>query len=184
MDLKQNIIEKEIKKLTNKNIKLEIQHRKRKGVYSCCRTIEFNETTDFNLVELDGALAHEIVHIEEKHLIKLMLYIILLALSIVVITLIILTNIKVHLNIFYSLASMLIVLIISEVILYMTLGRHFERVADRKAAEKVGKLPVIRTLEKISTWKEMNRGDLTHDKPRKRIENLKKLDLPDFIKLK
>jgi hypothetical protein len=57
-------------------------------------------------------------------------------------------------------------------------------VADRKAAEKVGKLPVIRTLEKVSTWKEMNRGDLTHDKPRKRIENLKKLDLPDFIKLK
>ena len=184
MNLKQNTIEKEIKKLTNKNIKLEIQHRKRKGVYSCCRTIEFNDTTDFNLVELDGALAHEIVHIEEKHLIKLMLYIILLALSIVSITLIILTNIKVHLNLFCSLAIMSIVLIVSEFILYGTLGRHFERVADKKAAEKVGKVPMIRALEKISTWKKSDRLNLTHDKPRKRIENLKKLDLPDFIKLK
>lgn len=184
MNLKQNTIEKEIKKLTNKNIKLEIQHRKRKGVYSCCRTIEFNETTDFNLVELDGALAHEIVHIEEKHLIKLMLYIILLALSIVGITLIILTDIKVHLNLFCSLAIILTALIIPGFILYITLGRHFERVADKKAAEKVGKVPMIRALEKISTWKESDRLDLTHDKPRKRIENLKKLDLPDFIKLK
>lgn len=184
MNLERNTIEKEVKKLTNKNIKLKIYPKKKRKVYSWFKSIEFRGAINFNLVELDGTLAHEIVHIEEKHLIKLMLYIILLALSIVVITLIILTNIKVHLNIFYSLASMLIVLIISEVILYMTLGRHFERVADRKAAEKVGKLPVIRTLEKISTWKEMNRGDLTHDKPRKRIENLKKLDLPDFIKLK
>ncbi len=57
-------------------------------------------------------------------------------------------------------------------------------VADKKTAEKVGKVPVIRALEKISAWKEANRIDLTHDKPRKRIENLKKLDLPDFIKLK
>ena len=182
MDLKQNIIEKEIKKLTNKNIKLEI-YPKRK-VYSWFKSIEFNGAINFNLVELDGTLAHEIVHIEEKHLIKLMLYIILLALSIVVITLIILTDIKVHLNLFCSLAIMSIVLIASEFILYRTLGRHFERVADKKAAEKVGKVPVIRALEKISTWKEANRIDLTHDKPRKRIENLKKLDLPDFIKLK
>ena len=184
MNLKQNTIEKEIKKLTNKNIKLEIQHRKRKGVYSCCRTIKFNETTNFNLIEFDGALAHETVHIEEKHLIKLILYIILLALSILVITLIILTDIKVHLNLFCSLVIILTALIISGFILYIALGRHFERVADRKAAEKVGKLPMIRALEKVSTWKEMNGGDLTHDKPRKRIENLKKLDLPDFIKLK
>ena len=184
MNLNINTIEKEIKKLTNKNIKLKIQPRKRKGVYSCCRTIEFNGAINFNLVELDGTLAHEIIHIEEKHLIKLMLYIILLALSIVVITLIILMDIKVHLNLFCSLAIMSIVLIVSEFILYGTLGRHFERVADKKAAEKVGKVPVIRTLEKIITWKERNRLDLTHDKPRKRIENLKKLDLPDFIKLK
>ena len=97
---------------------------------------------------------------------------------------IVLDHIKIHLNVFCSLAFISIVIFISEIILFITLSRHFERVADKKAAEKVGKVPMIRALEKISTWKESDRLDLTHDKPRKRIENLKKLDLPDFIKLK
>ena len=180
MDLKQNIIEKEIKKLTNKNIKLKIQPKKRKGVYSCCGTIEFNGATDFDLVELDGVLAHEITHIEENHIIKLILSGILLALSIMSITIIFLIYTKLYLNIYDVIA----LIAGSEIILIIALSRHFERVADKKAAEKVGKLPMIRALEKVSTWKETNGGDLTHDKPRKRIENLKKLDLPDFIKLK
>ena len=179
-----DIIEKELKKITNKKIKVKVNPNKRKGVYSWVRYIEFNGSIDFDLTELDGTLAHEIVHIEERHFVKLCCYMAFLFILIATFMIIVLDHIKIHLNVFCSLAFISIVIFISEIILFITLSRHFERVADKKAAEKVGKVPMIRALEKISTWKESDRLDLTHDKPRKRIENLKKLDLPDFIKLK
>lgn len=176
--INKDIIEKELKKITNKKIKVKVNSNKKRGVYSWVRRIEFNGSIDFDLTELDGVLAHEIVHIEEKHVIKLF-SLILSGIIIAIISYIFLPLI-IKINIFYILSFILTVLIISVIIL----SRRFERIADKKAAEKVGKVPIIRALEKIGTWEEMRKYDLVHDKLRKRIDNIKKLDLPDFIELK
>ncbi|MCW1295966.1 MAG: M48 family metalloprotease [Candidatus Parvarchaeota archaeon] len=188
MTLNEYTIKKELRKLTDKDIKIIINsNKKKRDIHSFWGSIHFNGRIDFGLTELDGALAHEIAHIKGKHKFYLNLFAIGVPtiIAIPIIYLYLIKNIYSN-NLYFSILvfSFTILFFGAILLLYHIVGRHYENLADEKAAERVGKVPVIRALEKISTWKEANKCDLTHDKPEKRIEHVKKLDLPDFIKIK
>ncbi len=185
MILNKDIIEKEKKKLTDKNIKIDTHpDKKKRDIYSSFSAIHFSGKIDFDLVELDGALAHEIIHIEEKHHIKSSLFVAFSFPLIAIAVMFVLRYTRITLSLSPSIGFIAIATFALEALLFANLRKHFERVADRKAAEKVGKLPIIHALEKVKTWEERDKHDLTHDRSERRIEALRRLNLPDFIELK
>lgn len=168
MVLNEDTIKKELRKLTDKDIKMP------KRIYSSHNAIYLVGPMDLNPIELRGALAHELVHITEKHLIKF--WIIAIALI----------GVLVALTFTFSYIRYFI-LPIGAVIIIIALWyllRYMEKRADLFAARRVGKKPVINILKKIGTWEESNSIDIVHGKISTRIKRIENLDLPDFIKIK
>lgn len=124
MILNKKIIEEEKKKLTSKDIKIITNFNKEKrDIHSYFRSIYFDGKIDFNLNELDGTLAHELTHIKDYHLIKLILAGLLIFAFILIVAIIILQFINTKLNTFCTVAIILLVIIVSEGVSYLTLSR-------------------------------------------------------------
>ncbi len=175
-------VEKELRELSNKNIRVIINpHKKRRGVHSLSflsfRYIEFDGPIDFDNVELKGAIAHELGHIEERHFLIEFLALIIPDLILLAATVMFLLQLSASINPYYVTATLFAFVIVLDLVVYTSLGRLMERRADLFAVKIVGKKSIIKVLKKVRNWKEV-KIDLTHENINSRIKRLE--NLPSF----
>jgi hypothetical protein len=187
MILNKNEVIKELRKLSNKDIQVIVEtNKKKRRVHSLSflslRYIKFEGPITLNNDELTGVIAHELIHIKERHFLKEFLILLMLNLSLLIAMIYILLESNLNMNPYYVIAILVALMIIISLVVYIFSGRIMERRADFGAAEMVGKKPIIKALEKVRNWKEI-KIDPTHENINIRIEKLKRLPLPDFIRI-
>ena len=182
MDIEQQRVKEILKKLGRKDITIKILPQKKKIRVISLSILNYHEIKFKGQINLDdnelvGIIAHELIHITEKHLSKLFFILMTLIISFAAIDIYLLFRSGLNINI-YCVNAIMVTIFISA---YFILGRYMESRADVGAAKMVGKKPVIDGLRKVSTLNKKY-ADIIHGNVNKRIKRLENLKLPNFIR--